>query len=200
MHLCTLRTRLYGSQTRQLAHLIGNRGKYITICKMIPVEISETRPGGLKWHTEYSWKRAQQRVLACKRDRYALQSKARLLCDGDAGMLMMAMYDLNAGPVENSPRKRYRQQELGPKLQKATKAELDDVVADYFYGTGTPPRIVSTLPPASCVLQARSGDLPVLTVQDASLQDMLKRVSLPRGDMYTGPAVNALHKGLVDRA
>jgi hypothetical protein len=78
--------------------------------------------------------------------------------------LIMAMYNFNAGSVEDPPRKRYRLQELGPMLQKATKSELDDAVADFFYGTGTPlhiSRCVSssascvndcTLPPASWFL------------------------------------------------
>jgi hypothetical protein len=35
-------TRFYGSQTRQIAHLIGNKGKGIAICKKVPVEISKT--------------------------------------------------------------------------------------------------------------------------------------------------------------
>ena len=38
--------------------------------------------------------------------------------------------------MEDPPRKKYKQQDLGPLLLNATKANLDDTVADFFYGTG----------------------------------------------------------------
>ena len=43
-----------------------------------------------------------------------------------------------AGSVEDPPRKKYKQQDLGPLLLNATKVDLDDTVADFLYGTGTP--------------------------------------------------------------
>ncbi len=52
--------------------------------------------------------------------------------------MIVAMYIFNAGSVEDPPRKRYKQQELGPMLLKATKAELDDAVADFSHGTDVP--------------------------------------------------------------
>ena len=52
-----------------------------------------------------------------------------------------------AGSVEDPPRKRYKQQDLAPMLLNATKAELDDAVADFFYGTGVPLHISRCVSP-----------------------------------------------------
>ena len=40
--------------------------------------------------------------------------------------------------VEEQPRKKLKQQELPALMANATKAELDDFVAEFFYGTGIP--------------------------------------------------------------
>ena len=46
---------------------------------------------------------------------------------------------LSAGSnAEEPPRKKFKQQHLPSLMQNATKAELDDVVAVFFYGTGVP--------------------------------------------------------------
>ena len=130
--------RFYGSQTRQIAHLIGIKGKGIAICKKIPVETSEELleaydgiqnvPG--RGPSSGSRPASETGVYCSIILGYCLMEMLVIS--------IMAMYDFNAGSVEDPPRKRYRQQDLGPMLQKATKAELDDAVADFFYGTGTP--------------------------------------------------------------
>lgn len=85
------------------------------------------------------------------------------------------MHGVDAGSVEDPPRKRYKQQDLGPWLLSATKDELDDAVADFFYGTGTPLHISRyllpsasastdrTLPFASCSPNAMITEFPRTT-------------------------------------
>lgn len=124
------------------------------------------------------------------------------------------MHGVDAGSVEDPPRKRYKQQDLGPWLLSATKDELDDAVADFFYGTGTPLHISRYLLSSASASTDRSSAISILLSQchdhriskyyllcrHPLFTDMLKKVSLARGGIYTGPTYKALREGLVARA
>ena len=84
----------------------------------------------------------------------------------------MAQCALAAGSsLEEPPTKRLKQQEVLPLFATATKAQLDDCVAEFFYGTGIPLHL--SVGNSSCVPTVHS---PVNVCCQKSLQSGCKRL------------------------